>query len=713
MDLSLKSLPALLSVVFLLFCPASFAEMDGSAEAGTRLYLLAEGTQSAIPERYLRHLCDLIRADESVQRHYKSVSVYRYTPDLASITGKIMASVANRATPDAQALTELSELMSREEHRCWGEPAAGDGITYDRVELLRLEWIGGSMAGELRAQKVIVFPPPRPHGAGPSTGKPSSPPVKPPPPSVGPPEYISTAADPLGLARALGLRFLPIKTEDVLTARVGVRVPESSHCLVSGKQAHCVLLGQPIQLALTVESNLWIKAEEVHHLWTATCHAASRDSASAVRMDDLRARDTVARVINRGTCRFGVDLRAHGLERSLPSENDYIFEAGAILVRTRPGFIVMSASLVEEALRELRYIPFVRSGTNHELLADRVFGGLSVVSAAAVLRFGHSVRDDLIALGPRVDVPEYRRDVEQALVSALDSIGDTLGQELLTSKGRFVEEVEGFGSKTAVWHELLCRELDVEMRKAWDHERVRTPRSNWVSRCSDIIGRRRSELANEATSASRFWVRRSNSDLSRIYRTMPIVQQVDGAQVDERKPVFATVLPEGHRRTEEYSIQGVGDSGEQTLPRTLRVRVARRPPNLGVSPQLVLTSDSPEGGWKAGMSVDVFTLLLDELVRVDGSFTMIGKGGVRLQASANVNMACIALRIFPGGDDCDLVVSMGGGYEFTWPYPFYQVRLGYNFGSERWFAPELVFDLPASSPSDGTLFRIAVGWGMF
>ncbi|MCE9672682.1 hypothetical protein LY474_33225 [Myxococcus stipitatus] len=727
MELPLKQRLRLFPLLIVLIGTAARAEAPRPVEASTRLYLLAEGMQSAIPERYLRHLCDLIREDPTVRAHYKSVSVYRYTPDLGSITGKFMASVANRATPDAQALTELSELMNREEHRCWGTPLSAGNITDDTVELLRLEWIGGSMAGELRAQRVTVLPSPAPREA-PSGKKPPVPREKPPSPRVEPPEYISTQRDARDLARALGLRFLPIKPEDVFTSQVTAAIPASSQCkAIQADGEHCVLLGEPLRLSLVVKSSLWVHEKEVQPTWRAICQNSAGHTlgANAVHVEDPHGRDTTARVVERGRCRFEAELRAHGIghRASLPTE--FTFDAGPVLSRLSSELVIMSRTRFEETLRERRILPFVTSTTNHENLTKAIFAGLVIVSPESVLQFGRHVREDLLTLGARTDVPEYKKKAEHAFVTALDSFGETLGQQLLTSRGRYHETVEIGNTRMILSHERLCQELNAAMGRTWEHEQAHSLNSDWVYKCQAIIIKHRHKLASTAMRTSNLLIRRNPTAQKHVYRLALGLQENDFVQMDGGGQVFTDVLPKGYRSTEEYSIHGVTDAGSQSSPVMLRVNVARRTPSLGIAPSIDLATNHGGHGVGAGQGVWLFTYILDEIIRVEGggSVMVLSRDAfnsdqvanfIRAQVSGSMNLACLLGRTIRPPSYCDAVLALGAGYEFTHPYPFLQLRVGMKLSDHPWMlTPELVIEAPQSHLEDGVIFRAAVNVSPF
>jgi hypothetical protein len=124
------------------------------------LLLLAEGTENAITERYLRELCTLLGRAPSTHNKFSTISVFRQAPqDIVSIAGRVLQDIHTGMQPEARELARLTDLVVQNEHICHEEPPAPDEAhAAQRTRLIRLEWIGGPMATELRVQEGFLGP---------------------------------------------------------------------------------------------------------------------------------------------------------------------------------------------------------------------------------------------------------------------------------------------------------------------------------------------------------------------------------------------------------------------------------------------------------------------------------------------------------------------------------------------------------------------------
>ncbi|WP_438003433.1 hypothetical protein WME89_31675 [Sorangium sp. So ce321] len=667
---------ALLVGAFVLLFAIPATGADGVSPALPRLYMTAEGTQSAIPERYLRELCELIKADDATRSKFRSVSVYRYAPDLSTIAGKVIENVVTNGSANADALAALSGLMHKQEHRCFGRDE--DVPTpQDTYVLLRLEWIGGPMSGEMRAQRAFIDR---------STS------------DVKEAEYVRVLDSSRNTARSIGVRFLPI--DSFLNVRLRVGVPPKARCLDQGA-SNCVMLGESVDVELDVGENVWSSARDVTHTWEGSCSGSDSPASpkvgerEGIAWADRRARSTSGQVLSTGSCTVAANVKAFGKEMRVASREQFLVKAGSMLVRSNEDYGVAAVRTIEAKLREPRYFPFIPASTNADSAWKEAFGGLYTVSPAAILEFGRAVRARLKKLGASAALSEYATESTRVLGRVLDEQGDLLGYNILSTNPRLeVTRYSAFGPSLSLV-EPFCLNLYKRMAEMWRREKIDSPAlDDWSMKCSEIALQERSKLAYQVKAVEQVRLRRVEGE--RVYRFIPMLQEKPAATFALDSGGFARTLDSARKQIEAYDVHGVDIAGVQTRPVRLSVRARAPVPSAGFFGYLTAGTDISEAGFGGGFTMGVYALFLEELVQLSMSCSLLyGRKFFGRPSDANLNdllrlrgdLAFNGLCTFNGShrfdESCLWMFAPLVGYEMLSGEPYIGVRLGYQF-ERKW-----------------------------
>jgi hypothetical protein len=566
------------------------AQIPGPLDERPHLYLVAEGYQSAVPERFLWMLCKLINADVALRERYRSIGVYRVAPDAVEIANQRAREPGNYRLVATRDLVESADERFASSHRCSGETDAMLGPTGYKgtAEVLWLEWVGGSMSGELRAQHGEL----RRGDAG--------------RPTLGAPQYLRIPASAAGagaesedevapaIARELGRRFLKVD-DRVFDVRVNVDGKLVGKCQARGER--CAQLGTPVTAKLVSRATNWASPEEISHEWQLSCtYATGGGVPTTIPTEALHGRELRFVVRDEATCQVGAKLTVGTITQ--PSKPRTLsFEAPALLVRrtrvehTLLGIPVGSSLTgpptalepLEVDIYERRWLPW---GHDSTATTAELWSNLFVLRGEQLLRAGRTLRANLRKL-PLPLTGGALATAQRALDERLHQYGDLLAYSV----------VEG---------ERLCMALNKAMTKRVKHTVIDWQK--WEQGCAAAVKTTKNALGTQLKAPARVLISRDSDTKAAIYRGIPALTKATAASLSYGAPAFATRIHKPYRPEEAYEIRAQSERGLPGRAVPLRVKLHAPALKLGYGGGFLYR---PVGG---GMSFNAFVPFLDQIV---------------------------------------------------------------------------------------------------
>ncbi|HKO52254.1 MAG TPA: hypothetical protein VJV79_31315 [Polyangiaceae bacterium] len=612
----------------------------GDSDERPRLYLVAEGEGSAVPERFLWSLCDLIKADPNLRLRYKSVGVYRIAPEALEIAKQRAREPDLRQLSATRDLLESADKRFAASHFCFGEPDAAVGAQGDMTsaELLWLEWMGGAMSDELRAQygrtrrstdgSQDVLDKPKylriPEGARQMSGDESA----------------------RRIARELARQFLDPHDPWVFDAKVSISIPPEVRCGESDDSRNCAQLGVEVKASLELEETIWATPAEVSHRWKLVCEDENgRSSERQISNGDARARTLIFLSNDRSICHVKAIL-VSGPHRIETSPTSIRFEAPSVLVqrskRDRMLFGVfpwfssldgapVAARWTELELYERRWVPWGRATLKEPRLRKNLF----VLQGAEVVGFGRAMGAQLsdIAL-PLIGRPTIA--AQRELQQRLDQMGDGLGYRVL----------DGLD---------LCEDLQDTIIKHAPDTVLDT--SEWRERCYNIVGTARAKLSTKLRAPSSLVLARDPETSSRIYKGVPALTERQRARFLPATPIFASRIEKPYRPKEKYLLAAMDPNEVQSRPVPVELKLHVPSLTVGYGMAAVYV---PHGG---GLSIQAFAPFLANTISLRLEYLQYLQSIPGAEGELDLNLAVSGAALI---SISDLLVTLVARAESPW-----------------------------------------------
>lgn len=632
-----------------LFCLPTplLAQTESFAPEASRLYLVAEGDRSAIPERILRSLCDLIKKDHDLLARFRSIGVYRVAGEARQLAEQRVKDSATARLNATRDLLESADRRFRDEYYCAGEKAVplrghGDGTA---SQILWLEWLGEPMGDELRAQWG------RFRGPEPEDGS-----------TLGEPRYVKLdrelQGDPLGsntesrvlrMARQLGRLFLDPDDSAMFKAGTQISLDQEIKCRNDVEQPICAQLGAVIHTDLIIGSTVWLTPDEVNHKWDLSCRGRDDRPVQPNQFKtQLGARTDGQRVVtltwsskHRATCEISATLTVDSRSFRAPVQRISISPPPLLVRRSAASGQLLEVQPQTVDLRERRMFPW---GPGAIVVPD-YFEDLLVLPGEAIVDFGARFFQQLLQTPLPFEAASATS--KRRLRRYLSRSGDLLGYEVLRDNRLSCDGLQKMLSRQAP-------DTIIDWRQ-------------WNSACLALLGAEKARLSAHLTLPSRLILRRDPKNPRSAYKGLSPLATRTTAAVRRNDDLYARRITKPYRPKELYLVHGVVDNAQS---RAVKLNAILHPPAMRLAYGMgAVYRPSRKATW-AGISQNAFVPFFDDslslrlevrqLYPLDADANDFNLG---IATAALLDLHCLA-RTMNGDASCGaMLLETGGGIQ--------------------------------------------------
>lgn len=255
----------------LLACSLRAHEASAAApEPDRELVLVATGPNNALPERYLRALCELLKSEPVPRTEYASVAIYRTSSDLADIAHQLASNPGTEANPDRRHLEKFAEEYYAGKQYCLKRPRAvvtfGEQISPTRLPLadfIQAEWLPDS---SMRVQSGRID----------DDGFPSLDEV----------HYVDLGLAVPEVAKAIALATIRRDIHHIIDGPPILHIAGAGRCAPSDltqdvhEEAACVLVGQRADISISTRNgDHWVSPERLNFTIEEQCRPDVKSTA--------------------------------------------------------------------------------------------------------------------------------------------------------------------------------------------------------------------------------------------------------------------------------------------------------------------------------------------------------------------------------------------------------------------------------------------------